>query len=266
MVAESAAACSCRGSSNPGFTHPFDGTVPSNLKGLAWWGLSDPSTLISGGAPQLQIKEVGTEEPLGIARGKGPRWGAAGFTGAPVWLIAPVGGFQPGRSYEFSYTDVEHYAKKTQRFVVKVSHRPLEQGTRAKLVVREASIGPLTVAAPGSCSAEVQAARAQVALELPDSAAPFARYLFYQTNVDGRPWEPSESMCGGEVPGVSWQGPGADLLYARCGDDQTGAKPGLREGKHTVRIYAVLHFTGIEIESDAVEVEFQCTGEGGNQR
>ena len=109
----------------------------------------------------------------------------------------------------------------------------------AALVVGEQKVGGLRVSTrKGSCSTEITAASRPLELRLPPGLAKWRQFFLYSTLVDGRGWRPSPTICDNVPHGMSWVGPGRELIYATCG----GGTPSdsLAEGEHTVEVVAWL--------------------------
>jgi hypothetical protein len=118
------------------------------------------------------------------------------------------------------------------------------------------------VESEAECTTEIDAAQAIVTLELAPAAAAWEPLLLYETLVDGLPWAASRDAGVTIAPGESWEGRGADRLYAACppgGGGYPGIAYGLEPGTHSVQMRAQILGTDRWIESDTIEIDLRCS-------
>jgi MYXO-CTERM domain-containing protein len=126
-------------------------------------------------------------------------------------------------------------------------------------------VGELTVASyGGACSAQVQAARAEVELVMAEGARPWISLLHFETLVDGKPWTPRASAPETLPPGESWRGRGRDLIFTTCASEDDSAASGLAEGEYEVVLRATLPGTDLVLETDPVLIWLDCGEAGGD--
>jgi len=260
LAPERSAACSCvvyfR---NWGFVSD-GGLIPSNSRGLLWWGKFSGSTgktdqgppvLIAGASGELlpvEYELVSKDPPQGL------------------WLFRPRDGFKTGESYVFHTRRTHTLGGEEQRINVTVSDQAAASPAGpVTLKVGEPITGALQIAAGVSCGASVNAVQLPVEMDLPAAMSAFRDQLYFETIIDGTlHWGPSDSACTTIVPGASWRGKGADLLFSICGDKPPFAFEGLAEGRHTVEMRASLPGTDFLAVTSKVEVELRCTREPDN--
>jgi hypothetical protein len=253
--ADPARACSCAGFQDWGFTHPDDGALPKNARGLLWWGRSDPAKLATESPAKLRIQDLAEGRDLEVESEQ------IGEAGLPLWMVRPRGGLEVGKSYRFIFRrEIDPYSggMDEQRVEVNVVDTELVRPSETKIALGKRKVAPLTVAAFVSCYADVDAAQVSVTWEFPEDLQQFAGHLYYETLVDGRPWRASRSLCSPPAPGMSWQGPGKELLYSLCGDPKGAANRALEAGPHRLSMRATLPGSSIEIVSPEVDLNLVC--------
>lgn len=126
-------------------------------------------------------------------------------------------------------------------------------------------IGPLTVATGiGACSLEIEAHQIELKVELAEGAKPWRDALHFTTMVDGERWSASDSINGGNAPGVSWVGRAQDKVYLTCLDESIPdghTISGLSAGRHQIVFQASLPGADIVLVTDPVTIELSC-GDG----
>jgi hypothetical protein len=260
LAPERSAACSCvvyfR---NWGFVSD-GGLIPSNSRGLLWWGEFSGSTGKTDQGPPVRIAGASGEllpveyELVSEAPSRS------------LWLFRPREGFKTGESYVFHTRRTHTLGGEEQRINVTVSDQAAASPAGpVTLKVGEPITGALQIAAGVSCGASVNAAQLPVEMDLPAALSAFRDQLYFETIVDGtHHWGPSDSVCTTIVPGASWRGKGADLLFSICGDKPPFASEGLAAGRHTVEMRASLPGTDFLAVTSKVEVELRCPREPDN--
>lgn len=227
-----AAACSCI-VWEPGFLAPSHVELPSNGRGLPWWGrLSAGPGRIEGpphDAFSVQRLDAGgpVDEPFALevlaeapVLRTGP--GAAEY----VIFVAPLSPLVPGARYRFTYRyqgyphkpgpDVED-PQVVEVTVARDSLAPDPDGSTLRIWKENRS--RLQVPAGGTCSKSVDAHQIGVELDLPEGVRRFKDALLFGVQLEGRGvWRYSRHICAQDVPGTSRVGRGRELLYTICGD------------------------------------------------
>jgi hypothetical protein len=245
------AACSCaRYIRTWGFVSN-GGLIPSNSRGLLWWGEFEGVTDTDRTLP-VQIARA-SGEPLPVeyelVSKEPPR---------SLWLFRPQGGFKKGESYVFTArrTFLLDLGNEDQTVDVKVSYQAaVAPPGPVVLKVGQPSSGKLQIAKGVSCSETVTAAELPVEMDAPEGIGKFRDQLYFETLIDGNKWLPSSSVCNTILPGTSWRGKGADLLFSVF--SSFGDASGLTPGHHVVELRASLPGTDILLTS---KIEVQVSG------
>lgn len=137
---------------------------------------------------------------------------------------------------------------------------PLPQALGTLLAVRR-GIGPLALAASGSCDVCVESERVTVTLEPAPEVTPWLPVLHFSTWVDGKRWLQSKDQRGSTYDGGSWFGRGRDLLHHVCRARGDLSYRGLSAGEHVVVMKAMLPGTELELSTPPVTVRFDCAFE-----
>ncbi|TXD35160.1 hypothetical protein FRC98_16955 [Lujinxingia vulgaris] len=176
-----------------------------------------------------------------------------------IYFWKPLEALEPGATYRVRGANfcedppepvMEHVFKATEPapFPEKLGRLRVDQRPDAPLEVDTTS---------GSCSWEIAADQALVALLPSEEVLPWWELLIFTTYVDGERWEYSRSLAGfGGPVGEGLSGRGRALIYAGCEEDNQGG--GLSEGTHTVQMKAHLPGSEVEIWSDSLEVDLSC--------
>jgi hypothetical protein len=267
LAPEQSAACSCLcyyEAYGYGFVNGGD-LIPSNSRGLLWWGKFDGSNGTAQDLP-VQIASASGESLLVEYELVDQNWG--------LWLFRPRGGFEIRKSYVFTTkrTCLKGLIEdEEQRISVTVSDQavvPPAGPVALKIsesitdALSQSITGALMIAAGVSCSRMVNAAQLHIELDLPEAMRAFSDQLYFETIIDGTDsWKPSASICSPVLPGASWQGKGGDLLFSICDDTPAIAQEGLAAGRHTVEMRASLPGTDVLAASSKVEVDLWCPKE-----
>jgi hypothetical protein len=215
------------------------------------------------------------------------------FTYTPALDLSPDGGMTgPARMYvvenavrralpyqqiggtrAFVLTPLEELAVGTHiEFEADAASCPSSQSIATRFVVTEprtapTSLGALSVAierdvltvavSSGSCTDPIDAAYADLTVELSGDALPFVDVLRYELRVDGRP---QPSFVGSAEEKDALLARGQDRVYVVCNKPHERSRPyhPLSAGKHRVQMVGVLP-NGSRAYSDEVEIELQCT-------
>jgi len=274
LAPEPSAACSCVcdfwGLVSDG------GLIPSNSRGLLWWGELEGATGTDQGLPVQIASASGELLPVEyelVSKDRG------------LWLFRPRDGFKIGKSYVFT---TRQTCKKPIRRLLpsRSSSGQLAGGSefipggpeferRVSVTVSDqAAVSPagpvalkigspitnsLVIAAGVSCAVSVNAAQLPIEMDLPEAMRAFRDHLYFETIIDGTDqWGPSASICSPVAPGASWRGKGVDLLFSICGETPALAHGGLAAGRHTVEMRASLPGTNVSAVTSKVEVELRC--------
>ena len=254
-------ACKCVGFRDWGFVSATNGLLPSNAGGVLWWGELPAKGASDGSTVRMRELREGAWIDLPTEYEQ-----VADLSPRGLWLFRPTGGFERGKTYELTTkrTDLRGFeVEKEQRLVVEIADKPLVGRDRiVHLVVSKPTLKKVVVAAAASCQAAVDAAQVTIAMDLPEEVEPFRDQLYYETIIDGdKKWIVSQHLCSPPVPGVSWQGPGRDLLYSLCEESDIALSSGLGEGPHHVAMKASLPGTDFQISTGEVELELRCPAE-----
>lgn len=253
LVPKQSAACSCLCDiSNWGFVSD-GGLIPSNSRGLLWWGVFEGSNGTGQGLP-VQIASA-SGEPLAVEYEPVSKYG-----GQSLWLFRPRDGFKIGKSYVFTTrhtcsTFMIESGREQQVSVTISDQAAVSPAGPVALKIGEPSTDALTVAAGISCSEGVTAAQLPIKMDLPEAIGVFRDQLYFETIVDGARWGASDSLCNPVAPGTSWRGKGVDLLFSAC---SPFSSQGLTAGPHTVEMRASLPGTDFLAATSKVEVELKC--------
>lgn len=256
LVPERSAACSCAVYYKDWGFVSGGGLIPSNSRGLLWWGKFEGSTGKDQGLP-VQIASA-SGEPLPIEYelvSKDPP--------RSLWLFRPRDGFKIGKIYVFTTKrTVEFFdTEEEQRLSVTVSDKAaVSPAGPVALKIGKPVIHALQVAAGGSCMALITADQLPIEMDLPHGMAEFRDQLYFETIIDGtNRWTPADSLCRTIVPGASWRGKGVDLLFSDCGPPSFMDDRGLAVGRrHTVQMRASLPGTDVLVMTSKVEVVLWC--------
>jgi uncharacterized protein (TIGR03382 family) len=228
--------------------------VPANLPGIYWRPLQsnvessppDPSMVVlaTTADPQTALPFTATQ----LSNGD--------------YLLVPDAPLVEGTDY----TIVEHKPCGTTPdagphvtfHVVAAAPLPTSLGTLAVVEHQEDTFSVGT--AIGSCSSEVLADEAQVALTPSDDALPWKAALHYQTLVDGEVWGAWDNLNSSYAPGSSWAGLAVDRVYHVCSTDDDSIGRGIATGTHQVSMTATLPGSTVAIDAPAVPVDFECSG------
>jgi hypothetical protein len=233
---------------------PTTGAVPHNAPGFPLWfgGVvnGDPSKAVT-------LSKVDDAGASAVAV-------TTSTIDSSLELVTPATPLTVGQSYEMSATGRCTSGAKpdtTARFTV-TDDAPLPTKL-GSLIASAPSINPaLAVTESGNCSEEIAASQTSLSIALDAEAAPWAELLVYSTEVDGKPWLASHGSNDDYSPAGSWNGHGTDVLYAAC-DRARPAALGLELGEHTVKMYATIVGTQINLATDAVTVKLTCGTTGG---
>ncbi|MCY3969982.1 MAG: hypothetical protein OXG74_08610 [Acidobacteria bacterium] len=286
-------ACSCPFVSYWGFVGPETGRMPANAHGVIWF---IPRTEIVRAGGRFVSRPVSAKRldeftsnlrvevlvngkysrlPTGVVEYKPPEdWSSWGR----LFLIRPVGGFDPGSTYRFTDRNRgrwKHwpYPVYEQAALQQVTFTVDEEELAAQDVALEVS-SPGTdsfwIATGASClrKADVMNVRASVELPVPE----WRGSLLYATWVDGKRWRGASSICSRIVPGRSWKHgqAGTDTIYADCASHperlvEDGIDPYhlwergmLANSKHTLKVQAFLPGTDVMFESEPVPFDLSC--------
>ena len=236
----------------PSFFTPGNGTtVPANLPAIHWrpgsgfgTGPSDPSkvVLVNAAAPNRALPFTATKLPDG------------------AYAIVPDRPLTAGSTYVITDQTICGTMPMTSMFqVTAAAPLPTELGALAET---ENLIGPLQLASSGgACSAEVDAHRIGIELQLVAAASAWRDVLHFETLVDGQVWTASRSAPSVVPPGASWSGRGIDLLYRVCKTADDSVSEGLATGAHEVVLRATLPGSTTVVESSPLAVDIECTGD-----
>lgn len=258
LAPEQSAACSCFCySKNWGFVSD-GGLIPSNSRGLLWWGEYEGANSTDQGLP-VQIASA-SGEPLAVEYEPVSKYGTQG-----LWLFRPRDGFKIGKSYIFTTRRTCTFMLGSgweQRVSVTISDQAAASPAGpVALKIGLPNTDALGIAAGVSCGESVNAAQLPIEMDLPEAMRTFRDQLYFETIVDGaRRWSPSASICSPIVPGTSWRGKGVDLLFSVC-DDMQLSRSGLAAGRHTVEMRASLPGTDVSAVTSEVEVDLKCPKE-----
>lgn len=176
-----------------------------------------------------------------------------------TYFWKPLEALEPGATYRVRGTNFcEDPPEPGMEHVFRTTEPAALPKTLGRLRVDQRSDAPLEVdTTSGSCSWEIAADQALVALLPSEEVLPWWELLIFTTYVDGERWEYSRSIAGTGGPvGEGLSGRGRALIYAGCEEDNQGG--GLSEGTHTVQMKAHLPGSEVEIWSDSLEVDFSC--------
>jgi hypothetical protein len=236
----------------PGSFSPADGaSVPASLPAIRWHPMLDVSgtttfaptsvVLATQAAPQAPIALTATALPDGD------------------YLLVPTAPLSPGEVYTLTDhsvcpgggVDAPHATFRTGAAVP----LPTQLGT----LTATPMLGPLAVATPsGSCTTDITAASAQIALAPAIDAQPWSDALFYRTLVDGQPWSGAHSIRDAVPPGASWDGRGVDLVYHLCETSDAEASAGIAAGPHVIAMDATLPGANVTLSTAPVMIDLEC--------
>ena len=277
MSSTPAHACSCWFSEEWGFLGPDEGRLPANAVGVAWYS---PSAYYEPFKYPVEALEkrftVEIWEEGGFRRLQPRLRRIRGFPG--VFVVGPRGeDLKVGKTYRFS---VDKATRRVQ-VVATVDHESLSANTALDPHVGPVTVDIVTVAAPGSCSAEIGAAHVSIEARLDGSADRWREQLLFRTVVDDDvEWFASDDMCSTYVPGRSGRGIGQDRIFAVCAKtpgsrrtdepwialyEAAGVPPPrprdyvkLRPGQHNLRVKAFLPGTKITLLTPERTVALSC--------
>jgi hypothetical protein len=249
-------ACQCVVDPNGGsFVPGADVVVPSNFKGLSWWG---PATWSGRFTVEVRRDSMWLPVPFAFEDTLAVESPASRPHGERLSLIRLVRSPAPGEHYRFQafgwHTD--------SREITIGSDSWKADSTDARLVVDSASVGPITAESRGgSCKSTVPATQVRVHLIFPARMRSLAAALMYSVTVDGHPWRPNRSLCDPTPLGTSWVGAGSELFFTQCFDPQARESghpsDNLSAGTHAVRFAAWLPGTPERIVREA-EIRLVC--------
>ncbi|TXC67855.1 hypothetical protein FRC91_19420 [Bradymonadales bacterium TMQ1] len=176
-----------------------------------------------------------------------------------TYFWKPLEALEPGATYRVRGANFcEDPPEPGMEHVFKATEPAALPETLGRLRVDQRPDQPLEVdTTSGSCSWEIAADQALVALLPSDEVLPWWELLIFTTYVDGERWEYFRSIAGTGGPvGEGLSGRGRALIYAGCEEDNQGG--GLSEGTHTVQMKAHLPGSEVEIWSESLEVDFSC--------
>ena len=270
LAPEQSAACSCV-CYFPTWGFVSDGgLIPSNSRGLLWWGEFEGAPGTAKGLPVQIANASGELLPIEyelVSKDRG------------LWLFRPRDGFKIGGSYVFTTRQIcknpirrilPSGSEQTygglgdeQRISVTVSDQAaVSPAGPVTLKIGSPITNALGIAAGGSCGVSVNAAQLSIEMVLPEAMKAFRDQLYFETIFDGTDrWSPSASICSPVLPGASWQGKGVDLLFSVCGDTPALAHGGLASGRHTVEMRASLPGTDVSAVTSKVQVDLKCPKE-----
>ncbi len=112
----------------------------------------------------------------------------------------------------------------------------------------------------GSCGLYLETSAVELRLRHSSEAEPWASLFVYETLVDGQPWAYRLTPCDIPPYGQSRRGRGRDVVFAVCANSSGTPllEPSITPGRHTLRFRATLPGGGPPLESDPVEVNFNC--------
>jgi len=264
LAPEQSAACSCVCYFPTWGFVSGGGLIPSNSRGLLWWGEFEGATGTDQGLPVQIASASGELLPVEyelVSKNRG------------LWLFRPRDGFKIGKSYVFTTRQV--CQKPIRLLLSNQLFGGIESERRVNVTVSDQAVvspagpvalkvsspitHPLGIAAGVSCGVSVNAAQLPIEMVLPEAMRAFRDQLYFETIIDGTDhWSPSASICTPVLPGTSWQGEGVDLLFSICGDTPALAHEGLASGRHTVEMRASLPGTDVSAVTSKVEVELRC--------
>jgi hypothetical protein len=245
-------ACSCTISPFWGFYGAANSRLPANAAGVAWYAMGR----IPGGVQNLVL--TGEEKVNSKFRKLAvKRVPVKGF--ANVYLIAPKkGALKPGATYRFTIETAHTGGGIVRQVVVTVDRKKLTSKDALLLVTSPMSTKKMKVAAGVSCSNSIRAAQVSLEAKLPEHARAWRDQLLYRTWTDGKfMWSASASLCHRHVVGRSWRQVGRDQVYAACQVRPHGNR-GLKQGKRTISMEAVLPGTRIVLKTKPKTVDLSC--------
>lgn len=251
LAPEPSVACSCAVYYKDWGFVSAGGLIPSNSRGLLWWGEFAGAAGKDHGLPVQIASASGESLPVEYEL-------VSRDLPKSLWLFRPRDGFKVGKSYVFTTRQTFTLGSDEQRVSVTVSDRAAASpGRPVALKIGEPVVGALQIAMGGSCAARVTAARLPIAMDLPETMRVFGDQLYFETVIDGTDhWIASDNVCTTIVPGTSWRGRGVDLLFSVCGDSG-----GLAAGRHVVQMRASLPGTDVLAVTSKVEVDLKCPKE-----
>ncbi len=260
--------CSCETLSQWGLTHETDGALPSNAKGIVWWGY-DPGIPFDDGTPRLRIRERNTTHDLALDTSllyAGHRlsgnedatlryWRLMG--GWEWWLVRPADGFKAGAQYVIRF-EREWWPRKRESRVVhlKINNDVWTDAGNTSLAVSEKTLGYFSVPWGISCGTIIQALHVDVEMVLPEPVRDFRSQMHFKTLVDGKFWQYAETMCDNPVPGIGRGGPGRDRLYVSCNESRSVDE--LKPGMHEVQMLGYLPGSDEAVVSASTVIEMRC--------
>jgi hypothetical protein len=237
-----------------GFFTPGDGaTVPASVPGIHWRPMSgfdgspaEPSKVVlaSAAAPGTPLPFTAMQLATG------------------GYLLVPDQPLAPGAAYVLADQNTCGGQPIGPNVTFQVADGAPLPASLGALVESANRVGPLTVAAGGPCSTEVDAHQIGIELQLAPEAIAWRDVLHFETLVDGTVWRAARSAVSSEPPGASWRGRGVDLLYRVCETDQVDVQEGLAAGPHAVVMRATLPGSGTVVQSSSLAVHIECKGDG----
>jgi hypothetical protein len=252
-VARMRAAEACSGCFSAHFVPEDGATIPANTPALYW--RPGRSAQQANPAEVTLVRADAPDSPLPITRTLAPN----GFD----YLLTPNTPLEPGVTYTLrdpnSCTLSGGDAPKVATFTAgPAAPLPSTLGTLQATALPRVM---MTVAQGASCSWQFDTARVAVDLTAAPEAAPWLDMLFFETLVDGAAWIAYEHLLEPPAPGASWQGRGADLLIAVCGDSGNGLPQFyLPEGAHAVEMRVTLPGTTLALASTTATARLSCAG------
>ena len=249
-------ACSCPDSGR-GFMAPEGGRLPSNAKGVTWYGqIWDPSNLSEWFAVEVLVDDSFRPLPVRVDR-------VDGFPG--VYVVAPDGQrLWPGATYRFTADRVIQLSSWHVRVEVTVDQESLTEATGLDLIVGPARVRTIRAPASRSCNALLLASQVDLEVSWPEYAQRWRDQLLYRTLVDeSTTWKPGV-LCPRLLPGRSWEGVGQDRIYAGCEVPPNIAQSprwydrGLWPGRHTVTMQVFVPGTDVVLETPVRPVRLRC--------
>jgi len=251
---------------------PGSVTVPANLPAFLWWpavywggddagSATEPSLdvlrLARIDGDRSELVDVELRPPLDdgapweivlgtplMSGGRYVLWDATGCRAAAISDTPP----EPAAS-DFAESTVG-----SVRFTVGAT-APLPT-TFATLTATAPALGSAEVPGGADCSEPATVLFRDLELAFSDESRPWADALFYETLVDGKPYNPTADIQGVDLaPGTPLVGRDHDRVYTRC---QAGASEGVGPGRHRALIRARVPGTDTWLKTNEVTFEFDC--------
>lgn len=237
-------------------------TLPSNLPAFYWVPALGPAREDAPKPGNLTLTERYGRRTIALTAEVEP--------GTGDYLIRPQEALRPDVEYELedrtaiACGPIGHGGPAVQTTPTRpfrtAPEEPLPHALGTLLAVRR-GIGPLALAASGSCDVCVESERVTVTLEPAPEVRPWLPALHFSTWVDGKRWWPRSDSRGSTYDGGSWFGRGRDLLHHVCRAPRDLSYQGLSAGEHVVVMTARLPGTELELSTPPVTVRFDCAFE-----